>query len=162
MVTRMRVLPYFHCTLFLGRLQLSSEGPKAEVAGGEPGGGGDGGGDDVMAKYTSWELPSREFEGLWESLVYDPEPPIAAATDADDGVGGGRGVKESLLSYASSALAFSDARVDSNLVSWNHVVLLHGPPGTGCVRRNGGGGFDGQQCVVQLSLAGPCAVVALW
>jgi hypothetical protein len=136
--------------------QLSSEGPKAEVAGG---GSDDGDGDGVMANYTSWQLPSREFEGLWESLVYDdkddggggagseaPLPVATAATAFHVGGGGGgngprrRGVKEVLLSYAASALAFSDAHVDANLVSWNHVVLLHGPPGTGCVGRKDGCG----------------------
>ena len=33
--------------------------------------------------------------------------------------------------YASSALLFSDMGVSADLVSWNRVVLLHGPPGTG-------------------------------
>ena len=60
-----------------------------------------------------WELPSAEFEGLWEALVYDSA------------------IKASLVSYAASALLFSDAGVSANLVAWNHVLLLHGPPGTG-------------------------------
>ena len=29
-----------------------------------------------------------------------------------------------------SAMLFSDKGVDPNLISWNRVVLLHGPPGT--------------------------------
>jgi hypothetical protein len=40
-------------------------------------------------------------------------------------------VKQRLLRYATSALLFSDAGVDARLVSWNRVLLLHGPPGTG-------------------------------
>ena len=39
---------------------------------------------------------------------------------------------ENLLSnlYLSiSAMLFSDKGVDKNLISWNRVVLLHGPPG---------------------------------
>ena len=28
-------------------------------------------------------------------------------------------------------MLFSDAGVDSDVISWNRVVLLHGPPGTG-------------------------------
>lgn len=39
--------------------------------------------------------------------------------------------KGGLLGYASSSLAFGDAVVDQRLVSWQRVVLLHGPPGTG-------------------------------
>ena len=41
------------------------------------------------------------------------------------------GVKDELLAYASSALAFSQAGASPLLVTWNHVVLLHGPAGTG-------------------------------
>jgi len=40
-------------------------------------------------------------------------------------------IKASLLAYAASTMAFADAGVDAHVVSWNHVVLLHGPPGTG-------------------------------
>ncbi|GAX80558.1 hypothetical protein CEUSTIGMA_g7995.t1, partial [Chlamydomonas eustigma] len=40
-------------------------------------------------------------------------------------------VKRRLLNYAGSALLFSERGVDGSLISWNRVVLLHGPPGTG-------------------------------
>lgn len=60
-----------------------------------------------------WQLPSRQFHGLWGSLVYDSE------------------IKLRLLQYAFSALLFADKRVNNQLISWNRVVLLHGPPGTG-------------------------------
>ncbi|KAF3793638.1 Pachytene checkpoint protein [Nymphaea thermarum] len=43
----------------------------------------------------------------------------------------GKGLKQRLLRYAGSALIFTEKRVDPYLVSWNRVVLLHGPPGTG-------------------------------
>lgn len=36
-----------------------------------------------------------------------------------------------LLDYAETTLLFSDKGVDPNIISWNRVVLLHGPPGTG-------------------------------
>uniref|UniRef100_A0A673JWF3 Pachytene checkpoint protein 2 homolog n=1 Tax=Sinocyclocheilus rhinocerous TaxID=307959 RepID=A0A673JWF3_9TELE len=36
-----------------------------------------------------------------------------------------------LLDYVSTTIFFSDRNVDSNLIAWNRVVLLHGPPGTG-------------------------------
>uniref|UniRef100_A0A3Q1GGL2 Pachytene checkpoint protein 2 homolog n=1 Tax=Acanthochromis polyacanthus TaxID=80966 RepID=A0A3Q1GGL2_9TELE len=54
-----------------------------------------------------------EFHGIWESLVYET------------------GVKMQLLDYVTTTIYFSDKNVDSNLISWNRVVLLHGPPGTG-------------------------------
>jgi SpoVK/Ycf46/Vps4 family AAA+-type ATPase len=61
----------------------------------------------------NWILPSADFDGLWESLVFEP------------------GLKESLLSYVNTTMLFSKKKVDPNLVSWNRVVLFHGPPGTG-------------------------------
>ncbi|KAL0949586.1 hypothetical protein HGRIS_009635 [Hohenbuehelia grisea] len=69
-------------------------------------------GEDTMAASVC-ELPNRSWEGLWDSLIY-----------ADD-------IKLKLLDYIHATLVFSDAKVDFNLVSWNRVVLLHGPPGTG-------------------------------
>ncbi|EJD01058.1 AAA-domain-containing protein [Fomitiporia mediterranea MF3/22] len=71
---------------------------------------------DANEEYTAGsvsELPSNELEGLWESLFYDGD------------------VKSRLLNYIYATIGFSDADVDHNLVSWNRVILLHGPPGTG-------------------------------
>lgn len=36
-----------------------------------------------------------------------------------------------LLSYAEAIMLFSDCEVDQNIISWNRLILLHGPPGTG-------------------------------
>lgn len=36
-----------------------------------------------------------------------------------------------LLNYIETTMEFSNKNVDSNIISWNKVVLLHGPPGTG-------------------------------
>ena len=58
-------------------------------------------------------LPNTRVEGLWESLILED------------------GVKSLLLDYSTAALRFSDVGVDENIISWNRVVLLHGPPGTG-------------------------------
>ncbi|WFD22691.1 hypothetical protein MEQU1_001366 [Malassezia equina] len=68
--------------------------------------------DNAVAATLS-ELPNQSLSGLWSSLVYD-----------DD-------VKWRLLRYIYSTMLFSDADVDFNLIAWNRVVLLHGPPGTG-------------------------------
>jgi len=70
-------------------------------------------GEDEIAMYKEWTLPARDLQGMWESLMYESE------------------VKQRLLRYSTSALLFSDSEVDPNLISWNRVVLLHGPPGTG-------------------------------
>ncbi len=84
--------------------------------------------DDTMAASVC-ELPNIGWEGLWDSLIY-----------TDD-------IKMKLLEYIHATLIFSDANVNCryasnfhrivvhsflvNLVTWNRVVLLHGPPGTG-------------------------------
>ncbi|XP_064641181.1 pachytene checkpoint protein 2 homolog [Lineus longissimus] len=69
--------------------------------------------DEDLSAASHWLLPCREFEGLWDSLIFDSE------------------IKNELLQYVSTTLLFSDKKVDSNIISWNRVVLLHGPPGTG-------------------------------
>lgn len=69
--------------------------------------------DEELSAANHWLLPAAEFHGIWESLVYET------------------GVKMQLLDYVSTTIFFSDKNVDSNLISWNRVVLLHGPPGTG-------------------------------
>lgn len=58
-------------------------------------------------------LPAKELHGIWDSLIY------------------GTGVKDKLLRYVFTAMKLSDKKVDPNLISWNRMVLLHGPPGTG-------------------------------
>ncbi|KAG8805490.1 hypothetical protein FRC17_005483, partial [Serendipita sp. 399] len=68
--------------------------------------------DDVTAA-TVTELPCIEWDTLWDSLIYDND------------------VKPDLLNYLYATFLLSEANVDSNLVAWNRVVLLHGPPGTG-------------------------------
>ncbi|XP_041455210.1 pachytene checkpoint protein 2 homolog isoform X1 [Lytechinus variegatus] len=82
--------------------QLNEEGPAAEELE-----------DEDLAAASHWLLPAAEIEGMWETLIFDSS------------------VKLQLLNYASTTLLFSDAKVDANIISWNRVVLLHGPPGTG-------------------------------
>nr|GMD36227.1 pachytene checkpoint protein 2 homolog [Ipomoea batatas] len=82
--------------------QLSEEGPCEEMSG-----------DGQLSTFNEWILPAKEFDGMWESLIYES------------------GLKQRLLRYAASALLFTEKGVDPFLVSWNRIVLLHGPPGTG-------------------------------
>ncbi|OMP01007.1 Chaperonin ClpA/B [Corchorus capsularis] len=82
--------------------QLSEEGPCEELSA-----------DGQLSSFNEWILPAKEFDGMWESLIYES------------------GLKQRLLRYAASALLFTERGVDSFLVSWNRIVLLHGPPGTG-------------------------------
>ncbi|KAG1692119.1 hypothetical protein DVH05_025741 [Phytophthora capsici] len=69
--------------------------------------------DENVATCQQTVLPSASFDGLWDALIFDSE------------------VKRTLLEYAITAMLFSDSKVNPNIISWNRVVLLHGPPGTG-------------------------------
>ncbi|XP_013195994.1 pachytene checkpoint protein 2 homolog [Amyelois transitella] len=68
---------------------------------------------EELAAADVWSLPSEEFHGLWESLVYDSK------------------LKEDTLRFAETAFEFADRGVNPTIVGCNRVVLLHGPPGTG-------------------------------
>ncbi|XP_026189867.1 pachytene checkpoint protein 2 homolog [Cyclospora cayetanensis] len=71
-------------------------------------------GDEGRAyAFNKWVLPNIEFESLWENLHFD------------------EAIKEILLEYTSAALLFADKNVDPKLITWNRVLLLHGPPGSG-------------------------------
>ena len=142
--------------------QLNEEGPEDGDTGGGGGEGEGAQGDAVVSQYTHWGLPSQEFEGVWETLLYEDDEEeqgegggsgSASGGSASEGqlkrarleAGGGGGgsrrsvegelsgsrLKPALLQYASSAMLFADAGVDNGLISCNHVILLHGPPGTG-------------------------------
>lgn len=69
--------------------------------------------DQPPSLYSVTRLPALQIENVWESLVLDPN------------------VKQYLLNYISSGCLFSSRGVDKNLVTWNRVALLHGPPGSG-------------------------------
>uniref|UniRef100_A0A8I5Y057 Pachytene checkpoint protein 2 homolog n=1 Tax=Rattus norvegicus TaxID=10116 RepID=A0A8I5Y057_RAT len=90
------------CTIALHIFQLNEEGPSSENLDEET--------ENIIAA-SHWVLPAAEFHGLWDSLVYDVE------------------VKSHLLDYVMTTLLFSDKNVDSNLITWNRVVLLHGEVG---------------------------------
>nr|KYP69639.1 Thyroid receptor-interacting protein 13 [Cajanus cajan] len=82
--------------------QLNEEGPCEDISS-----------DGQSSSFNEWMLPAKEFDGMWESLIYES------------------GLKQRLLRYAASALLFTEKGVDPFLVSWNRIILLHGPPGTG-------------------------------
>ncbi|ESO90881.1 hypothetical protein LOTGIDRAFT_122594, partial [Lottia gigantea] len=64
--------------------------------------------EEEMSAASHWLLPSSDFDGLWDNLVFDED------------------IKGRLLNYATTTMLFSDKKVDSNVISWNRVVLLHG------------------------------------
>jgi len=60
-------------------------------------------GEESLPAYQHLILPSRSVAGVWESLILEEN------------------TKETLLGYATSALLFSDKKVNTNLVSWNRL-----------------------------------------
>ncbi|KAJ6888744.1 pachytene checkpoint protein 2 [Populus alba x Populus x berolinensis] len=101
-VTNHDILLFWQVKPAVHVFQLSEEGPCEEL-----------GGDGQLSSFNDWILPAKEFDGMWESLIYE------------------FGLKQRLLRYAASALFFTEKGVDPFLVSWNRLILLHGPPGTG-------------------------------
>eukprot|EP01138_Halocafeteria_seosinensis_P002457 gb/GECG01002514.1/.p1 GENE.gb/GECG01002514.1/~~gb/GECG01002514.1/.p1 ORF type:complete len:212 (+),score=36.39 gb/GECG01002514.1/:1-636(+) len=97
-------VPFWRGELHVLVYQLNHEGVAAEEIEDEA---------EAMNACSSWMLPAVELEGLWETLVFDTE------------------IKHRLLNYATTALEFSASHVDKNIISWNRIALLHGPPGTG-------------------------------
>ncbi|KAF9928718.1 Pachytene checkpoint protein 2 [Linnemannia zychae] len=69
--------------------------------------------DESVMMAHHWTLPCEELEGIWDSLIFKDRLEIK------------------LLEYVYTTILFSDRNVNPHLVSWNRVVLLHGPPGTG-------------------------------
>ena len=100
-----RLIPVVHTFI------LSSEEAGTEEL--DPCSTGSGGDDEWTAACDVLELPHGSLQGLWGSLIFDET------------------LKTTLLDYAQSALLFSDKAVSSHVVTWNRMVLLYGPAGTG-------------------------------
>lgn len=58
-------------------------------------------------------LPHQSLHTSWDNLIYPKE------------------IKENIIGYAESSLLFANKGVSHHIISWNRVILLHGPPGTG-------------------------------
>lgn len=95
--------PFWEVQPVIHVFKLTTEGPMDENAGL----------DAEIATCQQTQLPSRQLHGLWDSLIFDAN------------------VKSNVLEYATTAMLFTDRRVNPNIIAWNRVVLFHGPPGTG-------------------------------
>ena len=69
---------------------------------------------DTSTFYSSELFPCPRYQGLWESLEFDSA------------------VKDSCLAYLTAVFKFTlKGMAESNDVTFNRILLLHGPPGTG-------------------------------
>ena len=101
-------VPLWDAELRVHVYTLNCDGSSLETLDGD-----DTDGDSSTPACTQWCLPAKEFNGLWESLILE------------------RGVKSRLVRYMDANMEFSRRQVDRTIISWNRVILLHGPPGTG-------------------------------
>lgn len=69
--------------------------------------------DEQASWYAQCALPARTLDRTWESLYYEQD------------------IKDRLLRYAETSLLFGDLNIDPSIITWNKMILLHGPPGTG-------------------------------
>ncbi|EYE93709.1 uncharacterized protein EURHEDRAFT_379053 [Aspergillus ruber CBS 135680] len=69
--------------------------------------------NDDAPKTKILALPSKELDGLWESLQFD-QP-----------------VQSTLLNAITRMVSFSTRKPNKWSINWNRLVLLWGPPGTG-------------------------------
>jgi SpoVK/Ycf46/Vps4 family AAA+-type ATPase len=69
--------------------------------------------DENQTACESLPLPHATLHTSWDNIILPPP------------------IKSNLLGYAKSALLFSQAQVSPHIISWNRLILLHGPPGTG-------------------------------
>ncbi|ODM15338.1 hypothetical protein SI65_09279 [Aspergillus cristatus] len=69
--------------------------------------------NDDAPKAKILALPSKELDGLWESLQFD-QP-----------------VQSTLLNAITRMVSFSTRKPNKWSINWNRLVLLWGPPGTG-------------------------------
>ncbi|KAI1906929.1 cytochrome c1 [Ophidiomyces ophidiicola] len=69
--------------------------------------------DDDEPHIRILPLPSKELDGIWESLFF--EQPIHS----------------SLLRAVARMLAFAWHKLNTWTINWNRLILLYGPPGTG-------------------------------
>lgn len=58
-------------------------------------------------------LPATDLHELWENLVFETN------------------IKNELLNFVMTSLLFASMNINPKVITWNKVVLLHGPPGTG-------------------------------
>lgn len=93
---------FWQADIIVHAFRMLDEEPEAEFLEGE-------GADLPLGEQI--ELPNRLLAGLWDSIVVEDS------------------IKSMLLNYCCTSLLFAGNNVNANLISWNKMILLHGPPG---------------------------------
>ena len=74
-------------------------------------------------------LPSKEFDALWDCLIYDND------------------LKEEIFRYMQTALIVSSCQVDASLIGLNRLILLSGPPGKFTLEKQSFKVMDVMSCI---------------
>jgi hypothetical protein len=82
--------------LCLHPYRLSEQGPENDFIQGE---------GESLPACEQWELPNMLLRNLWDNIIVD------------------NAMKNRLLSYCSSSIQFSDAKIDPDIISWNRSEL---------------------------------------
>jgi pachytene checkpoint protein 2 len=69
--------------------------------------------EDELPAFCQWELPNIALQNTWDNIIVENR------------------IKQRLLGYCDTSVRFSNSNVDPNIVVWNRMILMHGPPGTG-------------------------------
>jgi len=75
--------------------------------------GGNGDDSENLTACETLPLPHSSLHTLWDNIILPGN------------------IKRNLLAYAQTALLFSEKQVSPHIITWNRVLLLHGPAGTG-------------------------------
>ena len=61
--------------------------------------------EENVASYAEWSLPHRDFDGIWESLVFESDEHMR------------------LLKYLEAGLLMDSFGIDKSLVTWNRYFV---------------------------------------
>jgi hypothetical protein len=100
-----QTVSFWQATLCIHPYYLIEQGPEHDYL--QEGGDG----EEALPVAEQLELPNKQLSSLWQSIILE------------------EGIKHRLLNYASSSLLFAERGVHSDIISWNKMILLYGPPG---------------------------------
>ncbi|KAK3079108.1 hypothetical protein LTS18_005724, partial [Coniosporium uncinatum] len=70
--------------------------------------------EDMAAQVRVTQLPSKQLVGIWDSLIFDEPVPAR------------------LLRFTTRMMSIMKHKdLNTTIMNWNRLILLHGPPGTG-------------------------------
>lgn len=94
-------ISFWQADIFIHAFRLVDQPPELDYLEGE----------EELPVAEQMELPNKYTQGLWESIIIDES------------------IKSQLLSFSCTSILFAEANIDPNIIAWNKMLLLYGPPG---------------------------------